>query len=205
MGHGNIYGFRWYYKQNRLPIHLPVLCSTRLKHRFNNIDTLFLALSRRCFHVLVVYKTPLHHVLNWKSETVILVGAPRAYKRHTISPWSDNNLVTSNLSDLCPYGWYRQDLLIFTNQASVVSKHSYVLVTLEPQQITTDWSSYLVYVLTFYWTTCMCFIYSDLSCEIVVFCLLPLLVRSLHQPLPCGPVLFVTYDKRISWYPQADE
>ena len=37
------------------------------------------------------------------------------------------------------------------------------------------------------------------------FCLLPLLCVAYIQSLPCGRDTFVTYEKQISWTPQADE
>jgi len=34
------------------------------------------------------------------------------------------------------------------------------------------------------------------------FYVIPRFVRSLHQPLPCGHDIFVTYEKRIIWAPR---
>jgi len=38
----------------------------------------------------------------------------------------------------------------------------------------------------------------------IIFGFLPLFVRSLRHPLPCGRDKFVIYEKGIIWVPQAD-
>ena len=155
------------------------------------------------------------HSISCDEQTVMFVNALGVYIRPNFSVRLEKNcdarLIECVAIHMVHIG--RIYLVIRTQNKGDVSiwgvEVFYIQVSFGPQQITVEcklWfqSSYM-YLLSRHWTTTTCcLLQAVVSNGIYILCFRFLYVAYMH-PLSCGRDIFVAYEKRNIWFPQADE